>query len=142
MLNNLEKGRFNPFKVKLELLIIYFLNAFTDQYYISLYYPLYSKFNDLNVVLPFSGSAGKSKLRYPLRSSMKPKEQKPPAPDLSSSSSSRRYAQNSIACALVFVSVELIIHLLTIFLVSFNDILCEGWMGFICIVFRLNVCKC
>nr|KJB50789.1 hypothetical protein B456_008G191600 [Gossypium raimondii] len=37
-----------------------------------------------------SGSAGKSKLRYPLRSSMKPKEQKPPAPDLSNSSSSRR----------------------------------------------------
>ncbi|XWS51096.1 hypothetical protein CRYUN_Cryun12cG0147100 [Craigia yunnanensis] len=37
-----------------------------------------------------SGSAGKSKLRYPLRSSMKSKEEKPPAADLSNSSSSRR----------------------------------------------------
>ncbi|XVE54831.1 hypothetical protein DITRI_Ditri03aG0114100 [Diplodiscus trichospermus] len=37
-----------------------------------------------------SGSAGKSKLRYPLRSSMKSKEEKPPAADLSYSSSSRR----------------------------------------------------
>ncbi|XWS60588.1 hypothetical protein CRYUN_Cryun07bG0048700 [Craigia yunnanensis] len=37
-----------------------------------------------------SGSSGKSKLRYPLRSSMKSKEEKPPAGDLSNSSSSRR----------------------------------------------------
>ncbi|XP_022737063.1 microtubule-associated protein futsch-like [Durio zibethinus] len=37
-----------------------------------------------------SGSAGKSKLRYPLRSSIKPKEEKPRVGDLSSSSSSRR----------------------------------------------------
>ncbi|XWS48053.1 hypothetical protein CRYUN_Cryun13aG0039500 [Craigia yunnanensis] len=37
-----------------------------------------------------SGSAGKSKLRYPLRSSMKSKEEKPPVGDLSNSSSSRR----------------------------------------------------
>ncbi|XVF50163.1 hypothetical protein PTKIN_Ptkin04bG0073600 [Pterospermum kingtungense] len=36
------------------------------------------------------GSAGKSKLRYPLRSSMKPKEEKPLVADLSNSSSSRR----------------------------------------------------
>ncbi|GMJ11952.1 hypothetical protein like AT5G62550 [Hibiscus trionum] len=39
---------------------------------------------------PISGSAGKSKLRYPLRSSMKPKEEKPSVVDLSNSSSSRR----------------------------------------------------
>ncbi|EOY21759.1 Uncharacterized protein TCM_013867 isoform 1 [Theobroma cacao] len=39
---------------------------------------------------PFAGSAGKSKLRYPLRSSMKSKEEKPLAGDLSNSSSSRR----------------------------------------------------
>ncbi|XVF09123.1 hypothetical protein REPUB_Repub07fG0064000 [Reevesia pubescens] len=37
-----------------------------------------------------SGSAGKSKLRYPLRSSMKSKEEKPAAGDLSTSSSSAR----------------------------------------------------
>ncbi|XWS37449.1 hypothetical protein CRYUN_Cryun19dG0043800 [Craigia yunnanensis] len=36
-----------------------------------------------------SGSAGKSKPRYPLRSSMKSKEEKPPACDLSNSSSRR-----------------------------------------------------
>ncbi|XP_039002348.1 uncharacterized protein LOC120128786 isoform X1 [Hibiscus syriacus] len=39
---------------------------------------------------PISASAGKSKLRYPLRSSIKPKEEKPSAVDLSNSSSSRR----------------------------------------------------
>ncbi|KAE8666036.1 ubiquitin-conjugating enzyme E2 2-like isoform X1 [Hibiscus syriacus] len=36
----------------------------------------------------FSGSAGRSKIRYPLRSLTKPKEEKPPAVDLSNSSSS------------------------------------------------------
>ncbi|GMI99992.1 hypothetical protein like AT5G62550 [Hibiscus trionum] len=41
---------------------------------------------------PISGSAAKSKLRYPLRSSIKPTEEKPPAVDSSNSSSSRRRA--------------------------------------------------
>ncbi|XP_010550613.1 PREDICTED: protein SDE2 homolog [Tarenaya hassleriana] len=39
---------------------------------------------------PASGSTTKSKLRYPLRSALKSKEGKPPAPEFSSSSSSRR----------------------------------------------------
>ncbi|KAE8684907.1 putative calmodulin binding protein [Hibiscus syriacus] len=39
---------------------------------------------------PISASAGKSKLRYPLRYSIKPKEEKTSAVDLSNSSSSRR----------------------------------------------------